>query len=71
MQDVDIFRKDMCGRMFRRPPDYSSNLCPPKTFSVLLVWGVFGASSLLFSDIKGPKHTLKSYSKCLRRRQIR
>ena len=35
-------------------------------------WGVFRASFLLFSYIKGPKHPLKkSYSKCLRRTQIR
>ena len=35
-------------------------------------WGVFWASFLLFSYTNGPKHPLKkSYSKCLRRTQIR
>ena len=51
---------------------YRTNLCPPKTFAMWLFWGVFWASFLLFSYIKGPKHAQKkSYSKCFRRTQIR
>ena len=61
------------SRGIRRPPDYSSNLCPPQTFAIWLFGGCLGASFLLFSYIKkGPKHPLrKSYSRCLRRTQIR
>ena len=55
----------------RRPPDYSSNLCPPKTFAIWLFGGCFGHPSCCFSCIKGPKHPLKkSYSKSFRRTQI-
>ena len=48
------FKPKVC----RRPPDYSSNLCPPKTFAI---W--------LFRRPKTPPK--KSYSKCFRRTQIR
>ena len=55
----------------RRPPDYSSNLCPPKTFAIWLLGGCLGLPSCCFSAIKGPKHPLKkSYSKIFRRIQI-
>ena len=32
----------------RRRPDYSSNLCPPKIWSIWLFWGVFWACFLFF-----------------------
>ena len=58
--------------LMRRPPEYSSNLCPPKTFAIWL-WGVFWASFLLFFLIyKRSRAPLEeSYSKCLRPTQIR
>ena len=46
----------------RRPPDYSSNLCPPKTFVFDFFGGCFGPLSCCFSSIKGPKHPLKSHT---------
>ena len=56
----------------RRPPDYSPNLCPPKTLAMWLFGGCFGPPSCCFSYIEGPRHPLqKSYSKCFRRTQIR
>ena len=56
----------------RRPPDCSSNLCPPKNFAIWLLGGLVWASSLLLSYVKGPKHPLKkSYRKYLRRTQVR
>ena len=41
----------------RRPPDYSSDLCPPKLWSIWLFQGVFWACFLSFSCIKGPQNT--------------
>ena len=40
----------------RQPPDYSSNLCPPKTFAIWLFGECFGPPSCCFvvSYIKGP-----------------
>ena len=38
----------------RGPPDYSSNLCPPRTFAIWLLGGCFGPPSCCFSYIKGP-----------------
>ena len=56
----------------RRPPDYSSNLCPPETFAIWLLGGVLGLLPVVSSDIKGPKQPLKkSYSKCRKRTLIR
>ena len=34
--------------LFRRPPDYPSNLCPPKTFAIWFFWGCFGPPSCCF-----------------------
>ena len=47
--------------IFRRPPDYSSNLCPPKTFAI---WHFFGGVLGLFLEKQqegGPKYPPKSY----------
>ena len=61
-----------CTTKSRRPPDYSSNLCPPETFAIWPFVGCFGPLSCCFSYTKGPNDPLKkSYSKCLRRTQIR
>ena len=65
-EDYTLARKDYIHS--RRPPDCSSNLCPPKTFAIwLFKGGVFWAFFLLFFlQKKGPKHPpKKSYSKCL------
>ena len=41
------------GKRFpARPPDYSSNLCPPKTFAIGLFRGGFWALFLRFSYTK-------------------
>ena len=56
--------------VFRRPPDYSSNLSA-QNICYMTFWGVFWASFLLFFLYKRPKKTQKSYSKCLRRTHIR
>ena len=56
----------------RRAPDYSSNLCPPKTFAILPFRAGLGPPSCCFSYIKGPKHPLKkSYSRRFGRTEIR
>ena len=55
----------------RRQPDYSSNLCPPKTFAIWLFLG--GVLGLLYKKTTGrrPKTPRKkSYSKCFRWTQI-
>ena len=44
----------------RRPPDYSSNLCPLKDICYRTFGGVFWASFLLFSYIRA-KTPLKSH----------
>ena len=38
-----------------RPPDYSSNVCPPKAFAIWLFEGCFGPPSSWFSYIQRPK----------------
>ena len=56
----------------RQAPDYSSNLCPPKIWSIWLFQGVF--LGLLHKKKKeaGPKHPLqKSYRSYFSRAQIR
>ena len=54
----------------RRPPDYSSNLCPSKTNATWLFKGVFGP--LYKTTGRRPKTPpQKSYSKCLRWTLIR
>ena len=45
----------------RRRPDYSSNLCPPKIWSIWLFQGVFWDCSCSFSCRKGPKTPLKNH----------
>ena len=57
----------------RRRPDYSSNLCPPKIWSIWLFWGfLLGPLPVLFLVEKAQKHPLKkSYRSYFRRAQIR
>ena len=63
--------KLLLARRSRRPPDYSSNRCPPKTFLYDFLGGVWGLIPVVFL-YKRPKTPLKkSYSKCLSRTQIR
>ena len=57
------------AKVIRRQPDYSSNLCPPKTFAIWLFGECFGPPSCCFSYIKGWKHPPKKSS--LRRTHIR
>ena len=57
-----------------RPPDCSSNLCPPKIFAIWLFWGggVLGLVPVVFLINRRPKTPPeKSYSKCFRRTQSR
>ena len=66
------FRARGYYRAIRRPPDYSSNLCPLKTFAIWLFKGVFWASKYKKSYRKEAQNTpQKSYSKCFRWTQIR
>ena len=56
----------------RRAPDYSSNLCPPKIWSIWLFKGCFGAFYTRKRTGSRPKTPLKkSYRSYLRRAQIR
>ena len=56
----------------RRAPDYSSNLYPPKIWSIWLFRAVLGLLPVLSLVHKAPKHPLKkSYRSYFRRAQIR
>ena len=57
----------------RRAPDYSSNLCPPKIWSIWLFRVCFGPASFLFFLYERPKNTpwKKSYRPYFRQAQIR
>ena len=50
----------------RRPPDYSSNLCPPKLFAIWLFRGCFGPFMYDNNRKEAQKTPQKSYSKCFR-----
>ena len=59
-------------KMIRRAPDYSSNLCPPKIWSIWLFKGVFWGLLYKKKNRKQPKTPLKkSYRSYFRRAQIR
>ena len=47
--------------IWRKPTDYSSNLCPPKTFAIWFFGGCFWVPFLLFFLYKRPKAPLKSH----------
>ena len=45
----------------RWPPDYSSNLCPPKTSAIWFFGGVFWAFCIRKQQEGGPKHPPKNH----------
>ena len=47
--------------IFRRPPDYSSNLCPPETFAIWFFGGCFGPPSCCFLIQKAQKTPPKNH----------
>ena len=55
----------------RRPPDYSSTLCLPKTFTIWRSRGCFGPFTQEKTGRKPKTAAKKSYSKCFRQTQIR
>ena len=55
----------------RRPPDYSSKLCPPKTFAIWFFRGVLDLVYKKNNRKEAQSTPKKSYSKCFRRTQIR
>ena len=54
-RNPETIHENQAIRENRRRPDYSSNLCPPKIWSIWLFRGCFGPASCSFSCRKGPK----------------